>query len=80
MDFLFYDLRQAFRLQHLEREPFCHTISPGEEPAEGVEDIGEFRKVHLMAESATLKGARYLRRALGVDRGAWSRGRKRSVQ
>jgi hypothetical protein len=47
VDFVFHDLRQALCLGHLEGEPFCYAISPGKEPAEGFEDIGELCKVNL---------------------------------
>jgi hypothetical protein len=44
----------------MEREPLCHPISPGEEPAKGLEDIGKLCKINLKAESSKLKVERIL--------------------
>jgi hypothetical protein len=54
VDFFFHDLPQALCLQHLEREPLCHTISPGEESAKGFEDIGELCKIDLIKRGFTI--------------------------
>ena len=55
MGFLAHILRGPLRFEYLEREPFCYPIPPGEEPAEGIEDIGKFRKIDLRMDTVDEK-------------------------
>ena len=49
-------LWDSVRLEHLERESFCHAIPSGKESAERAEDIGELRQVHLITPPLTVEG------------------------